>query len=90
MLYLPTADIAGAAWRDYGEVIVCDTYDEMLEVANDIAFEHVQIMTADIPYFKYNMRHFGALFLGPETNVSYGDKCIGSQLSSYLTYHAQS
>ncbi len=75
---LPTADIAGAAWRDYGEVIVCDTYDEMLEVANDIAFEHVQIMTADIPYFQDNMRNFGALFLGPETNVSYGDKCIGT------------
>ena len=75
---LPTAEIAGAAWRDYGEVIVCDTYDEMLEVANDIAFEHVQIMTADIPYFQKNMRNFGALFLGPETNVSYGDKCIGT------------
>jgi sulfopropanediol 3-dehydrogenase len=75
---LPTADVAGAAWRDHGEVIVCDTYEEMLEVANGLAFEHVQIMTKNIPYFKENMRNFGALFLGPETNVSYGDKCIGT------------
>lgn len=75
---LPTAEIAGAAWRDHGEVIVCDTYEEMIEVANELAFEHVQIMTENIPYFKENMRNFGALFLGPETNVSYGDKCIGT------------
>lgn len=75
---LPTAEVAGAAWKDYGEVIVCDTYEEMVEVANDIAFEHVQIMTENVPYFKENMRNFGALFLGPETNVSYGDKCIGT------------
>ncbi len=75
---LPTADVAAVAWRDYGEVIVCDTYDEMLQVANDLAFEHVQIMTKDVPYFQRNMRNFGALFLGPETNVSYGDKCIGT------------
>ena len=74
---LPTAEIAGEAWRVYGEVIVCDTYEEMIEVANDLAFEHVQIMTKNVPYFKENMRNFGALFLGPETNVSYGDKCIG-------------
>ncbi len=75
---LPTADIAGAAWKDYGEIIVCDTYEEMIEVANDLAFEHVQVMTQNVPYFKENMRNFGALFLGPETNVSYGDKCIGT------------
>jgi len=75
---LPTAEVAGAAWKDYGEVIVCDTYEEMVEVANDLAFEHVQIMTKNVPYFKENMRNFGALFLGPETNVSYGDKCIGT------------
>lgn len=75
---LPTAEVAGEAWRVYGEVIVCDTYEEMIEVANDLAFEHVQIMTKNVPYFKENMRNFGALFLGPETNVSYGDKCIGT------------
>jgi sulfopropanediol 3-dehydrogenase len=75
---LPTADIAKVAWDNHGEVIVCDTYEEMLEVANGLAFEHVQIMTSNIEYFKDNMQNFGALFLGPETNVSYGDKCIGT------------
>lgn len=75
---LPTADIAGVAWEDHGEVIVCDTYEEMLQVANDLAFEHVQVMTSNTDYFKENMQNFGALFLGPQTNVSYGDKCIGT------------
>lgn len=75
---LSTGEVAGQAWRDYGEVIVCDTYEEMVEVANGLAFEHVQVMTKDPQYFKDNMQNFGALFLGPETNVSYGDKCIGT------------
>jgi sulfopropanediol 3-dehydrogenase len=75
---LPTADIAGVAWAEYGQVIVCDTYDEMVEVADGLAFEHVQVMTKDPDYFKDKMTNFGALFLGPETNVSYGDKCIGT------------
>ncbi len=75
---LPTGDIAGQAWKDFGEVIVCDTYEEMLDVANELAFEHVQVMTENVDYFKDNMQNFGALFLGPETNVSYGDKCIGT------------
>ncbi|WP_394176318.1 histidinol dehydrogenase [Thalassotalea litorea] len=75
---LPTGDIAGQAWRDFGEVIVCDTHEEMLKVANDLAFEHVQVMTENVDYYKDNMQNFGALFLGPETNVSYGDKCIGT------------
>jgi len=75
---LPTGEVAGQAWRDFGEVIVCDTYEEMLEVANELAFEHVQVMTENVDYFKDNMQNFGALFLGPETNVSYGDKCIGT------------
>ena len=75
---LPTADIAGVAWKDYGQVIVCDTYEEMVEVADDLAYEHVQVMTKDPDYFKDNMTNFGAQFLGPETNVSYGDKCIGT------------
>jgi sulfopropanediol 3-dehydrogenase len=75
---LPTGEVAGQAWRDFGEVIVCDTYEEMLTVANDLAFEHVQVMTKNVGYFKDNMQNFGALFLGPETNVSYGDKCIGT------------
>ena len=75
---LPTAAHAGAAWRDYGEVIVCDTNEEMVAVANEIASEHVQIMTADPDYFLANMTNYGALFLGPRTNVSFGDKVIGT------------
>ena len=75
---LPTAAIAGQAWRDYGQVIVCDDYDEMLEKADEIGSEHVQVMTRDPQYFLDNMRNYGALFLGPETNVSYGDKVIGT------------
>jgi len=75
---LPTAEIASISWRDYGQVIVCDSYEEMVEVADNLAFEHVQVMTRDPDYFKDNMSNFGALFLGPETNVSYGDKCIGT------------
>jgi sulfopropanediol 3-dehydrogenase len=75
---LPTADVAGVAWQDYGKVIVCDSYEEMVQVADELAFEHVQVMTRDPDYFKDNMTNFGAQFLGPETNVSYGDKCIGT------------
>ena len=75
---LSTAEVAGQAWRDYGQVIVCDSYEEMVEVADTIAAEHVQIMTRDPQYFLDNMTNYGALFLGPETNVSYGDKVIGT------------
>lgn len=75
---LPTADLAGVAWRDYGEVILCDSDAEMLAVADDIASEHVQILTRDPDYFLQNMSNYGALFLGPETNVAYGDKVIGT------------
>jgi sulfopropanediol 3-dehydrogenase len=75
---LPTAGIAGQAWRDYGQVIVCDTYEEMVTVADDIASEHVQVMTRDPDFFLQRMTNYGALFLGEKTNVSYGDKCIGT------------
>jgi sulfopropanediol 3-dehydrogenase len=75
---LSTGEVAGQAWRDHGEVIVCDTHEEMLQVANELAFEHVQVMTKNTDFYKDNMQNFGALFLGPETNVSYGDKCIGT------------
>ncbi len=75
---LPTAEIAGKAWEDYGQVIVCDSYEEMVAVADEIASEHVQVMTEDPDYFLNNMTNYGALFLGPETNVSYGDKVIGT------------
>ncbi|MEL6663891.1 MAG: histidinol dehydrogenase [Pseudomonadota bacterium] len=76
--WLPTAEVAGAAWRDYGQVIVCDSYEEMVAVADDIASEHVQVMTKDPDYFLNNMTNYGALFLGQETNVSFGDKVIGT------------
>ncbi len=75
---LRTADIAGVAWRDHGRVIVCDDHAEMLVVANDIASEHVQVMTSDDQFFADNMTNYGALFLGPMTNVAYGDKVIGT------------
>jgi sulfopropanediol 3-dehydrogenase len=75
---LPTAAVAGQAWKDYGQVIVCDTYEEMVVEADRIASEHVQVMTKDPDYFLKNMHNYGALFLGPETNVSYGDKVIGT------------
>jgi sulfopropanediol 3-dehydrogenase len=75
---LPTAKIAAQAWRDYGEVILCDSEEEMVKVADEIASEHVQVMTRDPDYFLANMRNYGALFLGPRTNVSFGDKVIGT------------
>ena len=75
---LPTAETASVSWEEYGEVIVCDTYDEMLEVANEIASEHVQVMTGRDDWFLENMHSYGALFLGPRTNVSNGDKVIGT------------
>ncbi|MBI0535799.1 histidinol dehydrogenase [Roseomonas sp. KE2513] len=75
---LPTAEIARKAWEDYGAVIVCDSDDEMVRVADDIASEHVQVMTRDPDYFLSHMTNYGALFLGPRTNVSFGDKVIGT------------
>ena len=75
---LPTAEIARSSWDAYGAVIVCDSYEEMVREADRLAFEHVQVMTRDPDYFLANMTNFGALFLGPRTNVSYGDKVIGT------------
>ena len=75
---LSTSDLAGAAWRDFGEVILVDSDEELLRVADDIASEHVQVLTREPQYFLDNMRNYGALFLGPETNVAYGDKVIGT------------
>jgi len=75
---LPTADHARIAWQTYGEVIVADSDDEMVRIADDIASEHVQVMTRDPDYFLNHMTNYGALFLGPRTNVSYGDKVIGT------------
>jgi sulfopropanediol 3-dehydrogenase len=75
---LPTAETAGASWRDYGEVVLCDSHEEMLGVANDMAFEHVQVMTDRDDWYLQNMHSYGALFLGPRTNVANGDKVIGT------------
>lgn len=75
---LPTADIAGVAWQDYGEVILVESDEEMVAVADDIASEHVEVLTRDPQYFLDNMTNYGALFLGKETNVAYGDKVIGT------------
>ena len=75
---IPTADTAGKSWTDYGEIILCETYDEMLEIADEIASEHVQVMTDRDDWFLEHMTCYGALFLGPRTNVANGDKVIGT------------
>ena len=75
---LPTAAVAAKAWADYGEVIVCESEEEMVREADRIASEHVQVMTRDPDYFLNHMTNYGALFLGPRTNVAYGDKVIGT------------
>ena len=75
---LPTAAVASVAWRDYGEIILCDTVEELVQEADRIASEHVQVMTRDPLYFLEHMTNYGALFLGERTNVSYGDKVIGT------------
>lgn len=75
---LPTADVASKAWEEYGEVIVCESDEEMVAEADRIASEHVQVMTRDPDYFLNRMTNYGALFLGPRTNVAYGDKVIGT------------
>src|SRR5256886_3959239 len=75
---LPTADAAGKAWADFGEVIVCESEEEMVREADRVASEHVQVMTRNPDYFLDTMKNYGSLFLGPRTNVAYGDKVIGT------------
>ena len=75
---IPTADTAGKSWEDYGEVILCETYKDMLKISNEIASEHVQVMTDRDDWFLEHMTCYGALFLGARTNVSNGDKVIGT------------
>src|ERR1700680_5309868 len=75
---LPTADVAGVAWRDYGEVILCADEDEMVAEADRIAAEHVEVLTREPRQYLQRLKNYGALFLGPETNVAYGDKVIGT------------
>jgi sulfopropanediol 3-dehydrogenase len=76
--WLPTADVARVAWQNCGEIILVDTQEELLAKADEIASEHVQVLTRDPDYFLHNLRNYGALFLGPRTNVSFGDKVIGT------------
>ncbi|HET7198217.1 MAG TPA: histidinol dehydrogenase, partial [Burkholderiales bacterium] len=75
---LATADVASLAWRDYGEIILVDSREEAVTEADRVAAEHVEVLCAEPRYFLDNMRNYGALFLGPETNVAYGDKVIGT------------
>ncbi|EAR52891.1 histidinol dehydrogenase [Oceanicola granulosus HTCC2516] len=75
---LPTAETARASWEDYGDVVLCDSHEEMLQVANDMAYEHVQVMTDRDDWYLEQMHSYGALFLGPRTNVANGDKVIGT------------
>ena len=75
---LPSAAIASKSWHDFGEIIVCEDHKEMREVADFVASEHVQLMTSDDDYFLANMRNYGAFFIGPRTNVAFGDKVIGT------------
>lgn len=75
---LPTADVAGKAWRDCGQIYLVDTREELVAEADRIASEHVEILTEDPAYFLEHMTNYGSLFLGPETNVAYGDKTIGT------------
>ncbi len=75
---LPTAEVARQAWADYGQIIICDSREEMLQVADGLAYEHVQVMTRHDDWFLENMRNYGSLFIGHETNVAYGDKVIGT------------
>ena len=78
LVQMPTGEVAGQAWRDYGQVIVAEDYEEMLQIADRIASEHVQVMTDRDDWFLERMTNYGALFLGPRTNVAYGDKVIGT------------
>jgi sulfopropanediol 3-dehydrogenase len=78
LVLLPTRDTASVSWRDYGDVYVCDTHQEMLDLANELAYEHVQVMTDRDDWFLEGMHSYGALFLGPRTNVANGDKVIGT------------
>tara|TARA_Y100001978_G_scaffold18005_1_gene13800 strand:- start:183 stop:896 length:714 start_codon:yes stop_codon:yes gene_type:complete len=75
---LPTSETAKVSWNDYGDIIICDDHFEMLSIANEMAYEHVQVMTDRDEWYLENMHSYGALFLGPRTNVANGDKVIGT------------
>jgi sulfopropanediol 3-dehydrogenase len=76
--WLPTAEVARVAWQNCGEIILCETFDEMVQEADRSASEHVQVLTRESDYFLANLTNYGALFLGSRTNVAYGDKVIGT------------
>jgi sulfopropanediol 3-dehydrogenase len=78
LAWLPTADVARVAWQNCGEIILCDSLEEMVQEADRIASEHVQVLTREPDHFLRNLTNYGALFLGPRTNVAYGDKVIGT------------
>jgi sulfopropanediol 3-dehydrogenase len=78
LAWLPTADVARVAWQNCGEIILCDTVDELVSEADRIASEHVQVMAREPGVFLERMRNYGAMFLGPRTNVAFGDKVIGT------------
>src|SRR5262249_37549562 len=75
---LPTADVASLAWRDFGQIILVSNFDEAVQEPDRLAYEHVEVLTRNPHYFLDRLRNYGALFLGPETNVAYGDKVIGT------------
>ena len=70
-------DAAGAAWRDHAEVVLCDSREEIVEVSDRYACEHLQVMAADLDWWLAKLSNYGSLFLGEETTVAYGDKCSG-------------
>jgi sulfopropanediol 3-dehydrogenase len=78
LMTLPTRDVAGAAWRDHGQIILVDGEQEAVTAADQIASEHVEVLTRDPQFYLQHLKNYGALFLGPETNVAYGDKVIGT------------
>lgn len=78
LLKLPTREVAARAWEDFGEIILCESDEEMVRVSDEYASEHVQVMTSNLAYFQDRLTNYGALFLGERTNVSYGDKVIGT------------
>jgi len=78
LIGLPTRDVAGAAWRDHGQIFLVDSDQEAVTKADEIASEHVEVLTRDPQFYLKHLRNYGALFLGPETNVAYGDKVIGT------------
>lgn len=75
---LETGEVARESWEEYGQIILAENNEEALQIADELAYEHVEILTEDEDYFLDNMKNYGALFVGPRTNVAFGDKVIGT------------